>query len=119
MLKDVLWSDEAYFTLDGLVNRHNCVILSFENPKAALSKSLHLQKLCVWNAFSAEHRLQPFFFESTIYQENYTALLRDHLIPQFKRKRKMKTVVFQHDGAPPHPSLMARDFLASKFQEDK
>ena len=31
----------------------------------------------------------------------------------------MKTVVFQHDGAPPHYSSMARHFLDSKFQEDK
>ena len=26
LIHDIFWTDEAYFSLNGLVNRHNCVI---------------------------------------------------------------------------------------------
>ena len=32
LLDDVLWSDEAYFSMDGMVNRHNCIIWANKNP---------------------------------------------------------------------------------------
>lgn len=119
ILPNILWSDEAYFSLDGLVNRHNCVIWAYENPRCNLPKNLHSPKLCVWMAISSNFKLQPHFFESTVDQENYTSMLRDHLIPELQKRRKMKSVVFQHDGAPPHFSKKARDFLSTKFPENR
>ena len=44
---DIVSTDEAYFSLDGLVNRHNCVIWSFQNPYRYMQKSLHPLKVCV------------------------------------------------------------------------
>lgn len=119
LLKDVLWSDEAYFSLDGVVNRHNCVIWSYENPRAVMSRSLHPEKICVWMGFSSEYHLQPYFFDSSIDQTQYSDMLRDHLIPQLEEKQKMTSVIFQHDGAPPHYALTVRNFLKSKFEESR
>ena len=49
-----VWSDEMNFSLDGLVNRHNCVIWAFENPRAIQTK------LCVWIGFSSRLKLELF-----------------------------------------------------------
>ena len=32
LLDDVLWSDKAFFLIDGIVNRHNFIIWATENP---------------------------------------------------------------------------------------
>ncbi len=53
LIPDVLWSDEAIFSLDGVVNRHNCIIWALENPHRTLSVSLHSPKICVWMGFSS------------------------------------------------------------------
>ena len=120
LLKNVLWSDEAYFSLDGMVNRHNCVIWNYENPRVIMSRSLHPEKICVWMGFSSEYQLEPYYFHSSINQVQYSNMLRDHLIiPQLEIKQKMNNVIFQHDGAPPHYARTVRNFLVSKFEENR
>lgn len=112
---DVLWSDEAYFSLDGVINRHNCVIWAFQNPHMTINKSLHSPKLCVWMAFSKTVKITPFFFATPVNGDNYTSLLKDHLFPQLRQLNVMDTIIFQHDGAPPHFSKNARDFLEKEL----
>lgn len=119
LLENVLWSDEAYFSLDGVVNKHNCVIWAFHNPHASITQSLHSPKVCVWMAFSASYKLTPFFFDDSVNGENYRAMLSDHMIPQLQRKKKMTSVVFQHDGAPPHFSKTTRELLSARFPQDR
>lgn len=118
-LSQVLWTDEAYFTLDGCVNTHNCVIWAFENPHRTLSKSLHSPKLCVWFGFTSSFKLQPFFFRDTVNSENYLELLQSQVVPALRRKRVLSTTIFQQDGAPPHYATIVRDFLKSKFSEER
>ena len=89
LLDDVLWSDEAYFSMNGMVNRHNCIIWAAENPRKVVTTSLHPAKLSVWMAFSANYKLKAFFFENTVDQDNYTNMLQHHMFPQVRRKRKM------------------------------
>ena len=119
IIENILWSDEAYFSLDGTVNTHNCVIWAFEKPTQTLQRHLHSPKICVWMALTANYKLKPFFFPNTVNSENYLALLRDHAIPQLRRKRKMRNVIFQQDGAPPHYAVTVRNFLKENFPEDR
>ena len=51
-LEFVLWSDEAYFHVDGTVYTRNCFIWAEENPHKFITKPLHSEKVCVWVAFS-------------------------------------------------------------------
>ena len=118
-LKNIIWSDEAYFSLDGEVNRHNSVVWACENPNKIITKKLHSPKVCVWMGFSAKHKLQPFFFTENVNQDNYTDLLHSHVVPQLKQKRIFRSTIFQHDGAPPHFSLKCREFLEKNFGEDR
>ena len=45
-------------------------------------------------------------------------MLKNHLLPQLRSKRIMSTTTFQHDGAPPHFSQHAREFISNNFSED-
>lgn len=43
----VIWSDEAYFYLDGSVQTRNAYIWSSENPHAFVTRPLYYEKICV------------------------------------------------------------------------
>ena len=63
-------------------------------------------------AFSAKKKLQPFFFDTTVNQVNYTDMLKNHLLPQLRSKRIMSTTTFQHF------SQRAREFVSNHTSED-
>ncbi|GFU27485.1 DUF4817 domain-containing protein [Trichonephila clavipes] len=46
-LSNLLWTDEAHFTLRGSVNTHNCRIKATENPRTVVETSLHDEKVTV------------------------------------------------------------------------
>ena len=48
----IVWTDEAYFSLDGTVNTHNCVVWGFQKPQVTLPHELHSPKVCVYGHIS-------------------------------------------------------------------
>ncbi|GFY26909.1 uncharacterized protein TNCV_930501 [Trichonephila clavipes] len=48
--KQILFSDEAHFSLNGYVNKQNCRIWSEANPQVYVETPLHPEKLTVWCA---------------------------------------------------------------------
>ncbi|GFT69076.1 uncharacterized protein TNCV_3904711 [Trichonephila clavipes] len=46
-LSNLLWTDEAQFTLRGSVNTHNCRIWATENPRTVVETPLHDEKVTV------------------------------------------------------------------------
>ncbi|GFX88142.1 transposable element Tcb2 transposase [Trichonephila clavipes] len=55
-------SDEAYFWLNGYVNKQNCRIWSEANPQVYVETPLHPEKLTVWCSLSAGEIIGPYFF---------------------------------------------------------
>ncbi|GFW71277.1 uncharacterized protein TNCV_536951 [Trichonephila clavipes] len=51
--KQILFSDEAHFWLNGYVNKQNCRIWSEANPQVYIETPLHPEKLTVWCALWA------------------------------------------------------------------
>ncbi|GFV60694.1 uncharacterized protein TNCV_4180301 [Trichonephila clavipes] len=51
--KQILFSDEAHFWLNGYVNKQNCRIWSEANPQVSVGTPLHPEKLTVWCALWA------------------------------------------------------------------
>ncbi|GFW97778.1 transposable element Tc3 transposase [Trichonephila clavipes] len=51
--KQILFSDEAHFWLNGYVNKQNCRIWSEANPQVYVGTPLHREKLTVWCALWA------------------------------------------------------------------
>ena len=113
-LGNILWTDEAIFRLDGVVNRHNCIVWGTERPHP-VSQSLHANQVSVWMGFSKELKLTPYFFEGTVTGDSYLKMLHTHVIPQLQSSGKMNDITFQQDGAPPHFAKKVSEFLKEVF----
>ena len=53
--KQILWTNEAQFKLNGRINRHNCVYWADESPRESIAHELNLPGVTVWAG------LQPVF----------------------------------------------------------
>ncbi|GFV83887.1 uncharacterized protein TNCV_387951 [Trichonephila clavipes] len=62
-LSNLLWTDEAHFTLRGSVDTPNCRIWATENPRTVVETPLHDEKVTVWVGFTTSTVIGPFFFE--------------------------------------------------------
>jgi hypothetical protein len=119
-LNNVLWTDEAYFHLDGVVYTRNCYIWAESNPFAIAEKPLHPEKICVWTGFSGRIMIPPFFIETgTIDGDKYLSILQNHVVPYLKRHHLCFSTVFKQDGAPPHIKNTVKDFLKKTFGEQR
>ena len=58
---NILWFDEAHFTLDGAVNSKNCRIWGSARPYAMHECSFGSDNICVWRGFADDFILGPFF----------------------------------------------------------
>ncbi|GAA58123.1 transposable element Tc3 transposase, partial [Clonorchis sinensis] len=118
IVPSILWSDEASFSVDGIINKHNCEIWSRDALHGYLTHNLHSPHLCVWMGFPSKCLLRPFFFDATVSGDSYLHMLQTHVIPQLKQHNKSSTV-FQHDGAPPHYSNQVRTYLREQFSDER
>ena len=67
----------------------------------------------------SKHRLiGPFFFqEDTVFAKNYLEMLQGFFIPEIRKLHKVRSAVFQQDGAPAHFSLDVRHYLNNQFPD--
>ncbi|GFV96496.1 uncharacterized protein TNCV_1999481 [Trichonephila clavipes] len=61
---NILWTDEAHFSLHGDVNYHNFRIWATSNPREYTQKPLHSPKVTTWCGFTGSFIIGPFFFET-------------------------------------------------------
>lgn len=128
-LLNVMWTDEAHFSLHGDVNTQNSRIWATSNPREYQSQPLHSPHITVWCGFTASFILGPFFFEEhcpvsgwktcTVNAERYLTLLRDHVVPALQERHALPVVTFMQDGAPPHIARDVKMFLLATFTEDR
>lgn len=117
-LTHVLFTDEASFTREGIVNIHNSHVWDFVNPKA--TRVFHNQRrftINVWAGIVHDHLIGPYLLPNRLGGGNYRTFLCDVLpellenVPLAVRQR----LWFQHDGAPPHFALNVRQYLNNVF----
>ncbi|GBM16147.1 hypothetical protein AVEN_163161-1 [Araneus ventricosus] len=72
---NIWFSDEAYFNLDGFVNKQSWSIWGTENPHVAVPSSLYSLKVMVWVAISSKGIIGPFFREQAINSEKYLGIM--------------------------------------------
>lgn len=116
----ILFTDEATFSRDGIVNIHNNHHWADENPHVII-QCRHQQRfsLNVWVGIVGDNLIGPYFLPPALNGENYrnflehelTALLDD--VPLLIRNE----MYFMHDGAPAHFSRIAREYLNERFPE--
>ena len=70
----------------------------------------------VWLGLTRSTVYEPFMFAGkTVTGNTYLDVLEQFLEPQLISDGIMDTVVFQHDGAPPHFAITVRDYLNQAF----
>ncbi|GFX03746.1 uncharacterized protein TNCV_2113181 [Trichonephila clavipes] len=135
-LSNLLWTDEAHFTLRGSVNTHNCRIWATKNyqtltgPGTVVETPLHDEKVTVWVGFTPSTVIGPFFkcFEemrdsgfvtATVTGERYADMLQNRIIPSLADKHLLERTIFMQDGAPPHIASRGKDLLRRSFGDDR
>jgi hypothetical protein len=60
----------------------------------------------------------PFYFqEYTVHGKNYLSMLQDFFIPEIRKLHKVRSVIFQQDGAPAHFSADVRQYFNDQFPD--
>mgnify|MGYP007024994298 FL=1 len=87
-----------------------------------MEKPLHSEKVTAWCAFSAKGIIGPFWFQdqdgstATITKERYTRTLsRFWKRLQTQDQTQLNVFSFQQDGATPHTSNIALEWLEAHF----
>lgn len=122
--KNILFSDEATFTLHGTVNKQNCRYWSKQNPH--WMREGHTQypiKVNVWAGIINNRIIGPYFFEGTLTGAIYLEFLQTFLIPELRRlfpdtvnpTEINRNIWFQQDGATPHYAAVVRAYLNQVF----
>ncbi|GFX51376.1 DUF4817 domain-containing protein [Trichonephila clavipes] len=88
---NILWTDEALFSLHGNVNNHNCRIWATSNPREYTQNPLHSPKVTAWCGFTGSFIIGPFFFEKQcpvngwitemVNTQRHLTLLRETVVP--------------------------------------
>lgn len=116
-LKNIMFTDEATFTTNGVVSSQNCRFWAAENPNWVInSKNQYSEKVNVWCGILNERIVGPFFLDN-LNGENFLHFLQSDFydflmeLPLAQRQN----LYFQLDGAPAHNSLIVRNFLNVNF----
>lgn len=113
-LNKVLFTDEAGFTREGIVNFHNNHVWAEENPHAIFeSRFQNKFSINVWAGILGDRLIGPYIMPQRLDGPAYLDFLQNTLpllledVPYQQRL----TNFFMHDGAPPHFSRLVRDHL--------
>lgn len=116
VLHNTWYSDEAYFYVNGVVNKQNVRFWAREHPRIVNMKDTYGEKVCVWVAMSSHGIIGPFFFDDTVTSQRYLDMLRNQFFPQLMAKSlPMHTQWFMQDGARPHTANVVLDFLHERL----
>lgn len=82
IINTIVFSDEATFSLNGTINRHNCRYWARENPH--WMREHHTQfphKINVWAGILGQQIIGPFILVENLTGPRYLQLLRNNVIP--------------------------------------
>lgn len=114
-LRTILWSDEATFTTNGVVNRQNFRLWADENPHWHTgTRNQGAQKVNVWIGMMDHHIIGPYFYDHNVNSHNYLAMLQNFVLPKLANIGMPS--FFQQDGAPPHFANIVKDWLNVNFE---
>lgn len=110
-LRKLTFSDECVFHLNASVNKHNVVFWAVENPHIRFPvKSAKTRSLTVWALVGYRGLIDFHIMAETMNSERYCNILNKKVVPFFTRPINDQ-MIYQHDGAPAHYSLDAREIL--------
>lgn len=120
LLNHILWTDEASFTKDGVVNFHNLHSWAEENPHEIRPSSFQRRfSVNVWAGILGANIIGPYILPPRLTGPAYLNFLQNQLgdlledVPLHTRARMW----YQHDGAPAHYALPVRQELNLQFPQ--
>jgi len=118
MIRNILFTEEAHFTRDGVNNTRNSHLCDRDNPHGNVeSYYQHCFSVNVWCGVICDQLIGPYIFPQRLTGDIYANFLQDELpallenVPLQTRRR----IYYQHDGAPPHFSQVDRHYPNHKF----
>lgn len=120
-LKNVCFSDESTFHLNGYVNRHNCRYWCEANPNEYReAHTQRPQKINVWAGILGNEIIGPFFVDGNLDGSKYIIMLHNEIVPAMyasalRQNIPWADVYFQQDGAPAHYARLVRQYLDIVF----
>jgi hypothetical protein len=117
-LQHILWTDEAKFTRDGIVNRHNQHFWASTNPHWIRQGHNQVQwSVNVWCGIHGDRIVGPIVYDGNLNGQRYLALLQT-TVGEWAENLPLHTLAqtwFQQDGAPPHRTNVVSAFLNTTF----
>ncbi|GFT44390.1 t-complex protein 1 subunit delta [Nephila pilipes] len=108
---------EAYFTLDGHLNKQNYRYWGRERLEITVVRSLHPKKFLVWCALSSHGVFGPIFIDGTQSAANYRKFLYEEFIPFLHGHDLVQGHWFMQDGARPHRTADVFEVLNEHFSD--
>ncbi|GFV42456.1 DUF4817 domain-containing protein [Trichonephila clavipes] len=96
---NILWIDEAYFSLHGDVNNHNCRIWATSDPRP-----FFFETQCPVNGWVTE----------TVNAHRYLTLLRETVVPCLIQRGQISNVTSMQDGTTSHTANPLWGYLKSR-----
>lgn len=117
---NILYTDEATFTRDGVFNSHNLHEWAHENPhnKKPFGHQ-HRFSLNVWLGIIGTRIVGPHFLPNRLNAENYLHFLNE-ILPVLLEDVTLnirRNLIYQHDGAPAHYSRQVRRWLNDNYHQ--
>ena len=131
-IKNICFSDECTFFINGFVNKHNCRYWSNNNPHEFVEGATQRpEKVNVWDGILGDRVIGPLFIErnkeGNLNGEIYLDMLETQIAPLIEEAIETQEdedgnpnldpnlIYFQQDGAPPHYTLAVRQWLNGRF----
>lgn len=115
----IMFTDEAHFSRNAIMNFHNNHNWAQENPHAITESNFQEQfSVNVWIGIIDDYLIGPFFLPLRLNGQSYSHFLQNDLpllledVPLYLRHQHW----FMHDGAPAHFSILAREYLNGAYQ---
>ncbi|GFU15983.1 t-complex protein 1 subunit delta [Nephila pilipes] len=117
-VKKIWFSDEAYFTLDGHLNKQNYRYWGRERLEITVVRSVHPKKFLVWCAISSHGVFGPIFIDGTLSAANYRKFLDEEFIPFLHGHDLVQGHWFMQDGSRrPHRTADFFEVLNEHFSD--
>lgn len=119
-LEQVLFTDEASFTREGIFNSRNSHVWAEDNPHATLVRGYQEKfSVNVWAGIIGDYLIGPYILPNRLNSPVYLVFLRD-ILPGLLEDVPLNIrdgMWFQHDGAPAHFGIIVRDYLNVTFEQ--
>ena len=108
-------TDECIFSLDNTMSLCHTRNWSKTKPVAKQQKFMQAARQMVWCGMTSQNISGPYFFNGTVTAETYQEMINDFLLPELRRLRIRRQIIFQQDGAPVHTAGSTLKTLRGHF----